>query len=189
MVPAEETFGASRTRYPLPITRTRYPLPVPVPADPHVLPPAAAGRVSMATAAGNAWPRRGRHHGNGGADAPPTSSPGPASGEPRRQPISALPAPPRPPRLPPAGRLPSPSLSFLSRAAFPALSHGFHTPSAATVIWCSRFAHLVPSVDIQQSFFQAAPLVKPTSLLRTPSVVPALWLGCSGPHPSCKSNK
>lgn len=128
MVPAEETFGASRTRYPLPITRTRYPLPVPVPADPHVLPPAAAGRVSMATAAGAAWPRRGRHHGNGGADAPPTSSPGPASGEPRRQPISALPAPPRPPRLPPAGRLPSPPPPFSAGPRFPLSLTAFTLP-------------------------------------------------------------
>lgn len=128
------------------------------PLNLHVLPPAAAGRVSMATAAGDAWLRRARRHGNRSADAPPISSPGPASGEPRRQPISALPALPAPP---PAVPLPPPSPFLLHAAAFLGLSHGFRAHSATTVIFCSRFPQLIPSVDIQQSFLRAVQVRSP----------------------------
>lgn len=105
-----------------------------------------------------------RRHGNRRADAPPTSSPGPASGEPRRQPINAL--PPSPP-CPPPSRSPRPRPSFPTQPRF---SVSF-TAFALSQLLPSFFAPVFPSSSPlltssspSSGLYKCVLLVKPTSL-------------------------
>lgn len=116
MVPAEETFGASRTRYPLPITRTRYPCPYP--------PTRTSSRPQLRAA--SPWQPRRATPGRGGvvtmATAALTPRPPPAPGRPLASPAGSQSArcPPRPaPRgcPPPAGSPRPPLLSQPGRVS------------------------------------------------------------------------